>query len=268
MKKMTNETLLIKTDGHIATLTFNRPEKRNSLTPDILIQIYESLSKFSEGSDIRAVVFTGAGDKAFCAGYDISVIPTSATPEIQEILRTKNPVELAMDSIKNFPYPTIAMINGHTFGAGFNLAMCCDIRIGSENLSMGMPPAKLGVVYHPEGIKQFIDVLGMARTREVFLTARTYKGKEAKEKGLVDYLVSPEELESFTYGLAGDITRNAPLSLRGTKKILNMFERSSNLSEADLKESRKLVREAFQSEDLKEGQMAFLEKRKPEFKGR
>lgn len=265
---MTNETLLVKTDGHMATLVFNRPEKRNSLTPDTLIKIYETLSRFSEGNEIRAVVFTGAGDKAFCAGYDISVIPTSTTPEIQEILRTKNPVELAMDSIKNFPYPTIAMINGHTFGAGFNLAVCCDIRIGSENISMGMPPAKLGVLYHPEGIKQFIDALGMSRTREVFLTARTYKGLEAKEKGLVDYLVPPEELESFTYTLAGEITRNAPLSLKGTKRILSMFERSIDLSEADRKESRKLIREAFSSEDLKEGQRAFLEKRKPEFQGR
>jgi len=264
---MTNETLLVKTEGYIATLKFNRPEKRNSLTPDILIKIYETLEEFAKGNDIRAVVFTGAGDKAFCAGYDISAIPTNTTPEMQKILRTRNPLEMAMESIKNFPYPTLAMINGHTFGAGFNLAMCCDIRIGSENLSMGMPPAKLGVVYHPEGIKQFIDVLGMSRSREVFLTARTYKGMEAKEKGLIDYLLPPRELESFTYGLAEEITRNAPLSLKGIKKILNMFERSTELSDDDRKESRRLIREAFSSEDLKEGQRAFLEKRKPEFKG-
>jgi enoyl-CoA hydratase/carnithine racemase len=265
---MTNEALLVETEGHVATLTINRPEKRNSLTPDTLIKIYETLEGFSKGNDVRAIVFTGAGDKAFCAGYDISVIPTSTNPEIQEILRTRNPVELAMERIKTFPYPTIAMINGHTFGAGFNLAMCCDIRVGSENISMGMPPAKLGVLYHPEGIKQFIDVLGMARTREVFLTARTYRGLEAKEKGLVDYMVPPEELKSFTYNLAGEITLNAPLSLKGTKRILTMFEKAIDLTQEDLKECRQLIREAFNSEDLKEGQTAFLEKRKPVFKGR
>jgi enoyl-CoA hydratase/carnithine racemase len=265
---MENETLLVERKEYIGTLIFNRPEKRNSLTPGMLITVYETLQEFSQDDTIRTVVFKGAGDKAFCAGYDISAIPTNVNPETQRALRRRSPVELAMESVKNFPYPTIGMLNGHTFGAGFNLAMCCDIRVGVDDIRMGMPPAKLGIVYHPAGIKQFLDVLGMARSREIFLTGRTYRGSEAKDKGLVDYLVPRSELESFTHDLAQEITQNAPLSLKGIKKILNMFERSMTLSEEDLKESEAIIREAFSSEDLKEGQMAFLEKRKPQFVGR
>ena len=265
---MDNETLLVEKRGYIGTLIFNRPEKRNALTQGILIKIHETLKEFSEDDNTRIVVFKGAGDKAFCAGYDISTIPTNVSPEVQKELAKKSPVELAMDCVKNFPYPTIAMLNGYTFGAGFNLAMCCDIRIGVDDIRMSMPPAKLGVVYHPEGIKQFLDVLGMARTREVFLTARIYRGMETTEKGLVDYLVPRSELESFTYDLAEEISRHAPLSLKGSKKILNMFGRSMTLGEADLKECEEIIREALNSEDLREGQAAFLEKRKPNFKGK
>jgi enoyl-CoA hydratase/carnithine racemase len=265
---MENDTLIVEQEEHIATVIFNRPEKRNSLTPEMLIKVYEILRGFSEDDTVRALVFKGAGDKAFSAGYDISVIPTEVSAEVQQALRRKNPVELALECLKAFPYPTIAMLNGQTFGAGFNLAMCCDIRIGIEELRIGMPPAKLGIVYHPDGIKQFLDVLGMAMTREVFLTAHTYSGKEALDKGLVNYLIPKPELESFTYDLAREITRNAPLSLKGMKRILNMFEGSLTLSEDDLEESERLTREAFNSEDLKEGQRAFLEKRTPKFVGR
>ena len=264
---MQNEELKVEKKDYILTIIFDRQEKRNSVTPEILIKLYQVLEEFSKSDDVRAVVFRGAGEKAFCAGYDIGSIPTEVPPEVQEKLKRRNPLELAFESVKNYPYPTIAMMNGYTFGAGFNLAMCCDIRIAVEDIRMGMPPAKLGLVYHPDGLKQFLDVLGMARTKEVFLTARTYRGPEAKEKGLVDFLIPRADLESFAYQLAGEITQNAPLSLKGTKKILNMFGRFWSLSEEDKKEAEALIREAFASKDLKEGQIAFLQKRKPNFTG-
>ncbi|MBW2051075.1 MAG: enoyl-CoA hydratase/isomerase family protein [Deltaproteobacteria bacterium] len=265
---MSNEALEVEKKDYTCTLILNRQEKRNSVTPQMLIKLYQLLDEFSKGDDVRVVVFRGAGDKAFCAGYDIGSIPTEVSPKVQRELDRKNPVELALECVKNFPYPTIAMMNGYTFGAGFNLAMCCDIRIAVDDIRMGMPPARLGLVYHPDGIKQFIDVLGMARAKEVFLTARTYQGVETKEKGLVDFLVPRSELESFTYQFAEDITKNAPLSLKGIKKILNMFGRSWTLSEEDLKEAEALIRVAFASQDLKEGQAAFLQKRKPKFIGK
>ena len=265
---MGNDTILVEREEYVGTLIFNRPEKRNALTPGMFIKIYEILKEFAKDDNVRTVVFKGAGDKAFCAGYDITAIPTKVPPEVQKALKATNALEMALECVLNFPYPTIAMLNGYTFGAGFNLAMCCDIRIGVDDIRMGMPPVKLGLVYHPEGLKQFLDVLGMARTKEVFLTAHTYRGSEAKEKGLVDYLIPRDELESFTRNLAAEIGKNAPLSLKGTKKILNMFLRSKQLSEADYAEAQKLIGEAFNSDDLKEGQTAFLEKRAPKFTGK
>jgi enoyl-CoA hydratase len=131
-----------------------------------------------------------------------------------------------------------------------------------------MPPAKLGLVYHPEGIRQFIEVVGMARTREIFFTGRTYKGKDALEMGLVDRLVPDFELASVAYGIAEDIASNAPLSLKGTKRILGMFRQRMRLVEDQMKEAEALINEAFNSNDLKEGQIAFFEKRKPRFTGR
>ena len=265
---MQDNTLLVEEKEHLATVIFNRPEKRNSLTQAILIELYGILQEWAKGDKIRVVIFRGAGEKAFTAGYDISAIPTEVPREIEQRLQRKSPVELALACVKNFPYPTIAMMNGFTFGAGFNLAMCCDIRIAVDDISMGMPPAKLGIVYHPEGVKQILDALGMARAKEVFLTGKTFRGREAKEKGLVDYLIPRSELESFTYDYAEAIAKNAPLSLKGLKRILNMFGESVSLSENQLEEAGALSREAFNSDDLKEGQKAFLEKRKPDFKGK
>jgi len=218
---MGNEALKVEQKDYVLTMIFDRQEKRNSVTPEMLIKLYQVLKEYTEGDEVRAVIFRGAGDKACCAGYDIGSIPTEVPPEVQQELKRRNPLELALEYVKNFPYPTIAMMNGYTFGAGFNLAMCCDIRVAVDDIRMGMPPARLGLVYHPEGLKQFLDTLGMARTKEVFLTARTYRGVEAKEKGLVDFLVPRSEIESFSYQLAEEITQNAPLSLKGTKKILN-----------------------------------------------
>ena len=262
-----DEILLRERRGHVGTLLFNRPEKRNSLSVELLISLYDALQEWADDPAIRVVVFTGAGDKAFSSGFDVLSIPTQMTPETEELLRKGNPVEMALTSVKNFPCPTIAMLNGYAFGAGCNLAINCDIRVGADDIRMGMPPAKIGLVYHPEGLKQFVDVLGMAGTREIFFTGRSYSGAQLKDMGFVDYLVPRSELHRTTYSLAEEIAANAPLSLRGTKKILTMLGRSWPLSEENLKEAERIIKESFNSKDMKEGQTAFLEKRIPQFKG-
>lgn len=264
-----NKTVLIKEiSNSVGTLTFNRPQQGNALSVDLLMDLHLTLKKWAETDDVRVVVITGNSDKAFSSGYDIAAIPTEMNPETAEILKTNNPLELALNSVKDFPYPVIAMINGYCFGAGLNLAMCCDIRIGADHIKAGMPPAKLGLVYHPQGLSQFIEVMGMARTREIFFTARTYTGGEIKNMGMVDHLVPVDKLSDTVYAMAEDIAKNAPLSLKGTKKILNRIGTYSLIGQKYIHEVEALIAEAFNSEDLKEGQAAFLEKRKPVFNGK
>lgn len=264
---MDNHILLTDREGYVCTLTLNRPEKRNSLSPELLIKIHETLEGLSRDDDVRTVVIRGVGERAFSSGYDISAIPTDVSPETQEKLKTQSPLQLALGSVVNFPYPVIAMLNGYAFGAGCELAISCDTRIAADDIRMGMPPAKLGIVYFPDGLRRFIRVIGLSATKELFFTGRYYDAPRIKEMGLVDYMVPRSELKDFTYSLAEEIAGNAPLSLKGTKRILNLLMRSEKMEEQDEKEAEKILARAFNSEDLKEGQRAFLEKRKPVFKG-
>jgi enoyl-CoA hydratase len=249
-------------------LRFNRPDRRNALSPGMLIEVYRALQLWAQDPDVRTVVITGAGNKAFSSGYDIAAIPTDVTPDVAERLRDSNPLEVALRSVKDFPYPTIAMINGHCFGGALNVALCCDLRIGADDAPIGMPAARLGVVYPCDGIAQFVHVLGLARARQVFFTARTYRGAEAQAMGLVDRILPRAELEGATFALAEEIASNAPLALKGIKRTLNLLEASAGLSGEARREAEALMAAAFQSEDIKEAQLAFMEKRKPRFVGR
>jgi enoyl-CoA hydratase/carnithine racemase len=260
--------LLTEVRGRIGVLIFNRPERRNALSPQLLIAVHEQLEAWAKQDELRTVVIRGGGEKAFSAGYDILAIPTDVTPETASRLRDRNPLQLALESVKNFPYPTIAMLNGHCFGGAVHLALCCDLRVGADDIAIGIPPAKLGVVYPHEGIAQVAEVLGMARAREVFFTGRSYRGEALREIGLVDRLVPRSELADTTYGLAEEIAGNAPLSLKGMKRILNLIEAAAPLSGDARREAEALFAASLQSEDAKEGQKAFIEKRKPSFVGR
>jgi enoyl-CoA hydratase/carnithine racemase len=265
---MMNSPMLIEEiKDNIGLLILNRPEKRNALSPELLIMLHMTLSRWAQQDVVRAVVISGS-DKAFSSGYDVSAIPTNISPEMAEILKTKNPLTLALDSIRNYPYPVIAMMNGYAFGAGLNLAICCDIRIAADTVKVGMPPARLGLVYPPEGLNQFAAVLGPARTREVFFTARTYEGPEVLEAGFVNRLVPAAELKETVFDTARQIASNAPLSLKGMKEILRLLEKAGELSPEDLIRAETLVKQSFASRDLAEGQTAFLEKRPPVFTGR
>ena len=265
---MNHDQLLIERNDNILTLTLNRPAKRNALTPDMLIRLYEVLNTHATDDTYRVVILTGSGEKAFSSGYDINAIPTTVSPELETLLQNKSPFELAVDSIINYPYPVIAMLNGFAFGGACDLAVSCDIRIAADDIQMGMVPAKLGMVYFPDGLQRFVRTIGLPRTKEMFFTARRYKAKQLKEMGLLDYIVPRKYLVSFTDAFAKEIAENAPLALKGTKRILNMISESCRLGESEAKKATKLVEQSFTSEDLKEGQTAFLEKRKAKFKGK
>ena len=260
--------LLTEQRDHIGVVTFNRPDRHNALSPAMLIRLHEILEEWASAGQVRTVVITGAGQKAFSSGYDIMAIPTDATEETARRLRESNPLELGLTSVKQFPYPTIAMLNGHCFGAALNLALCCDLRIGVDDIAAGMPPARLGIVYPHTGVAQFASVLGMARARQLFFTGQIYRAGEVLELGLVDRLVPRGDIENSTFTLAEEIAGNAPLALRGIKRILNLIESAAPLSDEASREAQTLVAESMKSDDAREGQRAFMEKRRPRFTGR
>ena len=264
---MDNKLLLIERNKNVCCLVLNRPDKKNSLSPELVETLLDTFEELAADDTVQAIVIRGVGDQAFCSGYDIRSLPTRINDDVREKLKTLHPVESLFNKIINYPFPVIAMINGVAFGAGCELSACCDIRIGADHIRMGMPPAKLGLAYPWTGLQRFIRVLGLKNTREIFYTARTYEGERLKELGLVDYLLPAKDLETFTYQMAAEIAANAPLAVKGTKRILNLLLNSSQPTEHCQKEAEAITEGALLSEDLKEGRLAFLEKRKPKFSG-
>ena len=260
--------LLVEIEEKVCILTLNRPEKKNSLSPELVENLLKTLADLATDDTVRAIIIRGIGDQAFCSGYDIRALPTRGSDDVHEKLKKLNPVETLFNTVINYPYPVIAMINGVAFGAGCELSLCCDIRVGADDIHMGMPPAKLGLVYPWSGLQRFLRVIGLNCTREMFFTGRTYEGNRLKEIGLVDYLIPRQELEDFTRRMATDIASNAPLALRGTKRVLNLLVNASQPPADSIEQAESLTEASFLSQDLKEGQLAFLEKRRPKFQGK
>jgi len=263
-----NECLLVEKEGFVCTLILNRPDKRNSLSPELLVRLTDTLKTLSKDDTVRTVIIRGAGDKAFCAGYDIGALNVDQSKKNGQMTDRSNPFETTMQTIVHFPYPVIAMVNGYAFGGGCDLAASCDIRIGAADIKMGMVPAKLGVVYSLDGLQRFVNVVGLANAKNLFFTGETFEAEKLKEIGLLNYLVPKEEIETFTMRLAQQISTNAPLSLKGIKRNLNILGNAVQLGETAYQESGELVRNSFLSQDFAEGKTAFFEKRAPRFEGK
>jgi enoyl-CoA hydratase len=268
MDESHSEVLIRDVKGTIGTLVLNRPAKKNALSPELLAELHVVLKQWAEQDQIRVVVITGGAGTIFSAGYDIQAIPSGNGSATERVLKGENPLQLALSSLRHFPYPTIAMMNGDAFGAGLHLCMCCDVRMAADDIRVAMPPARLGVVYPPEGLSDFVSVVGMAMTREIFLTARTYGGRELPERGFVNQVFPRSDLSTATYALAADIAQRAPLSLKGIKSILGMLDGSGTLTDDRKRAADRLVAAAFDSEDAREAKRAFAEKRAPRFVGR
>lgn len=245
----------------IARITINRPEVRNALDQATKMELMEVLEDLKKEKNIRVVVITGAGNKSFVAGADIKEL-IGVTPQIMEERVSITGAQL----IENFPMPVIAMINGHCFGGGNELAMACDIRISSENAKFGQPEINIGIIPGAGGTQRLPRLIGWGKAKELIFTGRIIDAIEAEKFGLVDKVVPEAELEKTVNDLCETIAKKSPLLLRLAKKSINTGLYYGFA--AGMQYEKSMVSLCFSTEDQKEGMTAFLEKREPVFMGR
>lgn len=250
----------------VVRLRISNPERRNALDHEILDTLAETLPRLDRGIENRCVLITGE-PPVFSAGYDIASIPEETFERDAEAL-VAHPFHAAMEAISNHPWPTVAAINGHCLGGGLELAITCDLRICARSAQLGMPPAKLGLIYGHTGLRKFLDTVGLARTKELFLTGRNFGAERAEQFGLVNEVVDDDRLGHEALQLAAAIAANAPLSMRGNKSAIDLLSSSPILSEQQEAGLVALRESCFSSEDFREGIRAFAEKRRPEWTGR
>jgi enoyl-CoA hydratase/carnithine racemase len=270
--------------GGVLRLTISNPQKRNALDHPILDAITDTLAELAStdaaaGSgasaedamtpgrpDARCVIVTGAHGM-FSAGYDIGEIPEEEFEERAERL-VAHPFTEAIEALEAFPWPTLAALPGHTIGGGLELALACDLRVAARDIKLGMPPAKLGLVYSHTGVRRFLDAIGAARTRELFLLGRYIDAPTALAWGLVNRVVAAAELETATLELARELAGNAPLSQTGNKRVIAALLSAAGELPAEVEQELiELRRASFASRDMREGMRAFAEKRPARWSG-
>ena len=250
----------------VARLTISNPTKRGALDHAILDAFVATLAAL----DARCVIVTGEG-ATFSAGYDIAHLDseTRATVTDEASRLVAQPFAAALDALDAYPYPTIAALNGHAIGGGLELALCCDLRVAATPIKLGMPPAKLGLVYSHTGIRTFIDTIGAPRTRQLFLVGGRIDAATALSWGLVNELAAADQLASIAVALASEIAGNAPLAQAGNKRVIRaVLGGRAALAPAVERELLELRLHSLRSDDFREGVRAFAEKRSPRWAGR
>jgi enoyl-CoA hydratase/carnithine racemase len=258
---VTEKLQLDEPGENVARLTISNPERRGALDHELL----DALGEYTRTLDARCLVIRGSGP-VFSAGYDIGGFEEGAFEESAERL-VAHPFQAALDALDAYPYPVLGQINGHAIGGGLELALACDFRVAARGVKLGMPPAKLGLIYSHTGLRRFIDVCGVANTAELFYVGRNVDAERAERMGLVNEVVDPAELDERVLGLATEIAANAPLSLAGNKRVIRAL-RAQALPEEVERELIELRESCFRSDDFREGVRAFAEKRKPRWRGR
>jgi enoyl-CoA hydratase len=262
---MTADKMIARKADGIGWMIFNNPERHNAVSLEMWEAAIEIIADFQRDDAVRVVVVRGAGEKSFVSGADISKFDDERA-EQDAVKRYDAATEGAYTSLRAMEKPTIAMIQGYCIGGGANLAVCCDLRIASENARFAIPAAKLGLGYGFARVRRLLDVVSPAFAKEIFFTARQFSAEEARIMGLVNRVVSHADLETYVTDYARQIAENAPLTVKSIKRIV--AEAVKDPTERDLALCERLVRECFESEDYAEGRRAFAEKRKPAFQGR
>jgi enoyl-CoA hydratase/carnithine racemase len=258
---MTDKLRLDEPAAGVVRLTISNPERRGALDHELL----DALADHARTLDARCLVVSGSGP-VFSAGYDIGNLEEGGFQETAAQL-VAHPFHDAIEALEAYRYPVIGQINGHAIGGGLELALTCDIRIAARGAKLGMPPAKLGLIYSHTGLLKFMEACGPANTAELFYVGRNVDAERAERMGLVNEVVEADELDDRVLELAAEIAANAPLSLAGNKRILRAL-RAHTLSPELERELIDLRESCFRSEDFREGVRAFAEKRPPVWRGR
>jgi enoyl-CoA hydratase/carnithine racemase len=264
MRELASGKLLLDEPAeHVTRLKISNPAKRGALDHEIL----DALAETVRSIDARCLLITGDGG-VFSAGYDIGNFDEQDFEQRAEAL-VAHPFHAAIEALDGYRYPVLAALNGHAIGGGLELAITCDIRVAARGIKMGMPPAKLGLIYSHTGLRRFIEICGVANTAELFYVGRNVDADRAARMGLVNHVVEREELDSYAVDLAREIARNAPLSLEGNKRVVRALREMPGRLPVELERELVELREScFTTEDFREGVRAFAEKRAPRWQGR
>jgi enoyl-CoA hydratase len=257
--------ILTAIDNSVGTLTIHNPERHNSLSFQMWKDAATALDRFAHDDSVRVIVMTGSGDESFASGADISEFD-----KIRSNAEGAATYDIALErfwkALSANPKPTVAMIRGFCIGGGLNIAACCDLRVCGESSFFAVPAAKLGLGYGVSTMRRLVALVGPQFALELLLTARHFSSSEARHIGLVNHVVSDDEVESHVYAMVEGMARNAPLTMCAAKRVVH--ELLKDPAAQDFSAGEGLVRKCFDSEDYKEGRRAFFEKREPAFKGR
>jgi enoyl-CoA hydratase len=263
MQLGTDKMIAEKADG-IGWMTFNQPERRNAISHEMRVAILQILEDFENDDAVRVIVMTGAGDKAFVSGSDISKGEKGgATP--QQLEEQGQVSERMRQRYETVSKPLIAMIRGFCLGGGVATALQADLRIAADDAQFGVPAARLGNAYNWDYTRKLVEIVGPARAKEILLTAKRYSAAEALQMSLVHQVVPGTELEATVRALAASIADNAPLSLRAAKVMVD--EAARDAGERDMAAVEAMRKLCLNSDDFREGRRAFMEKRKPVWTG-
>ncbi len=257
---MNYNNILVEKKDYLATITIDRPKKLNALNKETIAELHSAFKELEESEDTRIIIVTGSGEKAFVAGADISEFSNFNEDQGSEL--AKKGQKILFDFIENLSIPVMAAVNGFALGGGLELAMACHFRLASENAKMGLPEVSLGVIPGYGGTQRLAQLVGKGKAMEMIMTAGMISAEEAKNCGLVNYVVNQEELLPLCEKLAGKIARNSSTAIAAAISAINAnFKDGLNGFEVEIEQ----FGNCFGTADFKEGTSAFLEKRKPEF---